>query len=191
MEQFKKTPETAINSLKKQLEEAGINTSNWGIGKAKTLEHLQKEIEDGETVLVTNKKGELLRKVEVCKADIYYISPKGEKFRLKEEKQVFKDGRKRQRNLDTAISEKIKPNENPKNAIIRGIQEELGISNKLSLEQKEDNEETVESPSYPDLASQYILHKFEVTLNDQQFKQDGYIEDRDDLKTYFTWIEIK
>jgi hypothetical protein len=180
-----------VETLKSQLESAGINTAEWGTGQAKTLAHLVKEIDGGETILVTNEVGELLRKVTVGGADIYYVSSEGKKYRLKEEKQIFKDGRERRRDLGQAVSEKMKPSEDPKEAMIRGIQEELGISGEIILEDMGTEEKTTTSPSYPGLKSQYINYKFRTTLNSDQFNPDGYIEEQTDKSTYFIWEEIE
>lgn len=191
MENFDKSKEVDINALQRQLEGAGINVSEWGKEQAKTLAHLQKEIESGETVLVTGEQGELLRRVVVGGADIFYVAPDGKKYRLKEDKQVFKDGRERKRDLGQAVSEKMKPDENPKDAMIRGIREELGIEGEISLTETGVDEQLLSSPSYPGLQSQYIRHTFEATLNDQQFKPDGYVEEQEDKNTYFIWEEIQ
>lgn len=77
MENFEKKEHFATDALKEQLAAAGIDTSSWGTGQAKTLAHLQKEIESGETILITGETGELLRRVVVGGADIYYQSPDG------------------------------------------------------------------------------------------------------------------
>jgi hypothetical protein len=74
--------------------------------------------------------------------------------------------------------------------MIRGIKEELGIEGDLSLREIGIEEETTDSPSYPGLKSHHIYHNFEVSLNDQQFNPDGYIEDQEDKTTYFIWEEI-
>jgi len=190
MENFEKTNEIAPNVLKQQLEGAGIDTSVWGTGQAKTLAHLQKEIESGETILIKGKEGELLRKVVVGGADVFYVSPEGKKYRLKEDRQVFKDGRERRRDLGQAVSEKMKPDENPNDAMIRGIQEELGIVGEIILTETGTDEQLLTSPSYPGLQSQYIRHKFEAILNQKQFKQNGYVEEQPDKSTYFIWEEI-
>lgn len=186
-----KKPSESIDSLRLKLEKSGIDTSQWGTGKAKTLEHLLKEIEEGETVLVTGEKGELLRKVIVARANIYYLDSKANKFRLKEERQVFKDGRERKRDLGITVSEKIKLNEDPKEAMIRGIQEEPGISGEIDLTEMGTDEETIESPSYPGLLSQYIRHNFETILNKEQFKPEGYLEEQDGISTYFIWEKVE
>ena len=183
--------EIAIENLRIQLENAGINTAEWGTGQAKTLAHLQKEISGGVTILVTGETGELLRKVIVGGADIYYTSPEGKKYRLKEEKQIFKDGRERRRDLGQAVSEKMKPGEEPKEAMARGIQEELGISGEIPLTEAGVDDQTITSPSYPGLKSQYINYRFKAVLNDMQFKPEGYIEEQSDKSTYFIWEEVQ
>lgn len=191
MENFEKKEQFVIEILKKQLANAGIDTSSWGTGQSKTLTHLQKEIESGETILIVGDKGELLRRVIIVCADIYYQSPDGKKYRLKEERQVFKDGRQRQRNLGTSVSEKIKLDENPKAAVIRGIQEELGISSGFALSETGKSASQVTSLSYPGLKSEYIRHNFLVTLTDEQFNPEGYVEEQSDKITYFVWEEVK
>lgn len=190
MENLEKSKESALNTLRQQLETAGIDVSEWGKGQAKTLAHLQKEIESGETVLVTGEQGELLRKVMVGGADIYYVSPGGKKYRLKEDRQVFKDGRERKRDLGQAVSEKMKPDEDLKDAMIRGVREELGIEGEISLTETGTDEQLLSSPSYPGLQSQYVRHRFEATLNDQQFQSEGYTEKQEDISTYFVWEEV-
>ncbi|MCL5733095.1 MAG: hypothetical protein M1334_00310 [Patescibacteria group bacterium] len=191
MKNFEKSDESSLYLLRRRLEDAGIDVSEWGKGQAKTLAHLQKEIESGETFLVARERGKLLRKVLVGAADIFYISPDGKKYRLKEDRQVFKDGRERKRDLGQAVSEKIKPDEDPKDAMIRGVREELGVEGYISLIETGVDEQQLSSYSYPGLQSQYIRHKFEATLNDRQFKSDGYIEEQQDKSTYFIWEEVK
>ncbi len=177
--------------LKTQLEEAGIDISLWGKGESKTFEHLQKEIEEGETNLVKNEQGELLRKVVVGIADIYFLTDEGKKLHLKEEKQVFRDGRSRVRDLGGSVFEKMKPDEDPEEAVCRGVQEELGLSGPVALVKKATQEQLVDSPSYPGLKSQYVRHIFETFINKEQFKPEGYVEEQKDKSTYFVWEEIE
>lgn len=190
MEDAENKEHLAAYALQKQLADAGIDVSAWGTGQAKTLAHLLKEIESGETILVVGESGELLRKVVVGGADIYYQSPTGEKYRLKEDRQVFNDGRTRRRDLGQAVSEKMKPGEEPQAAMIRGIQE-LGISGDIALVVDGVDEQKIDSPSYPGLKSQYIRHKFRATLSDDQFKPEGYVEKQADKSTYFVWEKVK
>lgn len=153
---FERKDNFVIDALEKQLGDAGINTSSWGSDQAKTLVHLQAEIESGETILITKESGELLRRVVVGSADVYYQSPDGKKFRLKEDRQVFKDGRERRRGMEQAVSEKMRLNENPRDAMIRGIQEELDISGEIALSKIDTDIKRATSPSYPGLESEYI-----------------------------------
>jgi len=191
MEKFESKENFTIDDLQRQLESAGIDTSKWGIGEAKTLAHLQEEIESGESVLISGETGELLRQVAVAVADVYYKSPDGKRYRLKEDRQIFKDGRERRRGLVQAVSEKIRPNESPKNAMIRGIREELGLGGEIKLIEAGTEEETLISPSYPGLPSKYVRHKFKIMLNDEQFNLEGYIEEQPDKSTYFVWEEAE
>ena len=182
--------EIAIDVLRQRLENAGISTTDWGKGTAKTLLHLVKEMEDGETFLEKSAAGQLLRYVVVAAADIYYDSPSGECYRLKEDRQIFKDGRERKRNLGRAVSEKIKLAEIPAEAVIRGIQEELGIAGAINWVEEGTTEETIDSPSYPGLTSRYVSHQFRVQLNDEQFKPEGYMESQANMTTYFLWEKL-
>lgn len=176
--------------LNTKLQSAGIDTSTWGTGSTKTLEHLAKEIADGETTLLVNENGELRRVVVVGTALVQYNSPDGKTYILREEKQVFKDGRERRRNMEQSVFEKMKPDENPEEAMVRGVQEELGITTPVHLTEVGTDEQNISSPSYPGLISQYIKHHFKTTLNDDQYKPEGYIEEQSDKSTFFVWKEI-
>jgi hypothetical protein len=72
MEKIQTGEKVTIEKLKIQLEEAGIDVTSWGTGKAKTLDNLLAEVKGGETVLETSDDGELLRVVVVGGADLYY-----------------------------------------------------------------------------------------------------------------------
>lgn len=177
----------SLEQLKEQLKKANIDIGQWGKGTAKTVEHLLKEIKEGETALTTSKRGELLREVMVATADIYYTSPEGRRFKLEEKEQIFNNGRKRKRKLAPSISEKIKVDERPNRAITRGIKEELDVTGEIKLQAIRVDEETIESPSYPGLLSHYVLHRFEAELSKEQVDPKGYTEKRDKLTTYFVW----
>ena len=180
----------AISSLRAQLEGAGISTSEWGKGEAKTLRHLVQELQEGECSLIADEQGALTRTVVVGGANVLYTSSEGQLFQLIEEKQVFNDGRERKRDLGSAVSEKMKPGEDPTQAMVRGIREELGISGDISISYEGHSEKTILSPSYPGLLSRYLNHKFTVTLQDSQFNPHGYVEVQSDKSTYFVWKEV-
>lgn len=170
------------------LEKHKIPYKDWGQGKAKTLEHLNKEINDGETIL-REEDGKLYRELFVTAATIRYRE-NGKTYQLVEEKQVFTDGRTRERKLANSLSEKIKPDEDPDTAIIRGIEEELGIQGHLNAVPRENNQSVEESPSFPGLLTRYNVNVYDVDISSDQYNPDGFQEEQTDKTTYFVWKEV-
>src|SRR3989338_6776847 len=74
----------------------GINVSLYGLGKAKTLDHLLREVESGEAELRKDETGRLPRVPRVAKGEVLYRTPAGG-LRLCEDRQVFTDCRERRR----------------------------------------------------------------------------------------------
>lgn len=172
-----------VADLKSKLSEYGIPLDEWGVGKAKTLRHLAQEVLAGETVLVESGR-EILRRVEFVHIEVTYDNGQS-KLRLVEEKQVFRDGRERRRNL-TGVSEKMLPGENPTSAAARALREEIGVyDSHLSYQSSET--ETISSPSYPGLKTEYLKHEAESVIDESDFQPEGYIEEQDDKTTYFVW----
>jgi hypothetical protein len=170
----------------------GVEVERWGTGKAKTIRHLIKELNSGETVFNEDDSSRLVRCLSVASAVIYYEDEDNEKlYKLKETKQEFKDGRVKVRENVSSVSEKMNPCENPTDAILRGISEELNIKNvnTISVINMGGTTETLYSESYPTLLSQYNMYKFLVYLNKDQFCIDGYKEEQEDKTTYFNWVE--
>lgn len=175
----------------KYLEFYAIEIHRWGINSAKTIQHLIKELNEEESVLCENDDGLLIRQLNVVTALIYFETSDGTQHILREENQVFGDGRMRQReNKDSSVSEKMKPNENPEDAIKRGIQEELNIQGELIVTKYETTTKTNYTDSYPTLLSQYNIHRYRVHLSKEQFNADGYIEKQQDKTTTFVWSKI-
>lgn len=170
------------------LASANVETSRWGAGVAKTMNHLVNEVASGECSLETDDAGVVFRQVEVLDVDVLYCRPDGQWLVLVEDKQVFTDGRERQRSLDFSLAEKLNAGEEVDTATIRAVAEELGVSDELEghydagAEQK-----TLESPSYPGLTTKYIIHKRVVVLPDGAFNPSGYVENQTDKSTYFSW----
>ena len=184
--------ETKSNNdkLKSQLEAYGVDTTVWGTGGYKTIDHLVKEIEDQEVILDFNEDGELTRISEVVAAMILCIHD-DKMYRLKEEKQVFIDGRERVRpSAGQSVFEKMKLGEKPDEAILRGIAEELSIAGEIILNYIEKVENIADSKSYPGLITKSTTHFFEVELTAEQFKSQGYIEEQADKITFFVWEQI-
>lgn len=174
--------------LIEKLRIAGVPFENWGTGKAKTVGHLLEEVNAGETVL-EERDGTLLRQVDVAMVDVFYHPEGGDSLYLREDRQVFNDGRERPRTLDSSLGEKRHPDETFEEAAERGVRTELGIP-------AEDLEFTPkgvttrgpeESPSYPGLQTLYTFHRSAVTLPEELYRPDGYVEVGGDKTTYFTW----
>lgn len=167
-----------------------IPFEKWGQGSAKTLQHLIKEVLAGETVLEESPEG-LARKLSITYIDIFFTDAAGKTWKLVEEKQIFKDGRERRRNLDGSIAEKLKAGEMPDQKMVdRAIQEELAIEGGVPTHPNGSREITEDSPSYPGLTMKATNYYFEGSLNQTQFRPEGYIEHQTDKDNYFVWKEI-
>lgn len=176
-----------LATLRELLTKHGIPVDDWGMGEAKTLTHLLKEIEEGETVLVEDELGLLYRLIQGVGVLVEYTAPTGQRFVLKEDRQVFADGRERRRQLGDSVGEKCKRNEDPTEAAARAVREELGCQTPVLLEQLETEQMEKVSQSYPGLLTQYRVCHFRAVLTTEQFNLDGYVETQEDLTTYFVW----
>lgn len=173
------------------LKSNNIPFHTWGTGVSKTLEHLLKEISEGEAELV-QKDGSLLRVAIGSTIRVYYRNSAVLLY-LKEEKQVFSDGREKRRELagDMSIGEKLKPGEIPAVGAWRSLAEELGITEKLPLIPRPDIiKGPVPSVSFPGLYTLYTIFAFEVFLPERWYKPGGYIEAQPDKINYFGWTEF-
>jgi hypothetical protein len=177
------TPYT-LDSLTTLLSANDADVSLYGTGEAKTLAHLLKEVNGGEVALEISD-GRLLRKAIVITVEVWFGQ-----FRLTEDRQVFTDGRVRNRKL-TALAEKATPGESYEDAARRGMTEELGFAEVLSLEFLEEKVSVKESPSYPGLASEYTVVCFKAEISSEQYRPEGYVENQPDKSTYFVWKNVK
>lgn len=160
MEGLNKTIENiSFKDIESQLVNARVDISTWDTGSAKTVEHLYNEVKDGESRLVNDIKNGLIKMTSVVGATIYYETPSGDKYRLKEEKQVFSDGRQRIRPSEgQSVFEKMQFDEDPTGAMRRGLQEELSIKDGARIVETETNIKVQESASYPGLLSEMTFH---------------------------------
>lgn len=170
-----------------------IPTETWGTGKAKTLEHLFNEVESGEASLL-EVDGVLMRRAEGSIVSVFYRNDP-DTFFLREDRQVFSDGRTRVRDLDTSVGEKLSPNENPLSGAWRALVEELGFSYEetvrlVFVSEKQRVKGPVPSDSYPGLQTLYIMYPFTVFLPKHLFKPEGYMEKQTDKATYFEWKKV-
>jgi hypothetical protein len=178
-----------INNLKIKLNKFSIPIDNWGTGKSKTINHLFDELSNNECELLEID-GSLVRIIEFVGVKIYYNS-KDERWFLKEDRQEFNDGRIRRRTMPSSVSEKMKFGEDPLNAAIRGIKEELGIDIKSTqISKRRDLFYNGGSLSYPGLQTKYKGHQYICELEPHQFDENGYVEVQKDKKTFFNWEKI-
>ncbi len=170
------------------LKKFNIPVDKYGTEKFKTVNHLFNEIKEGETVL-TEEGGKLVRRVNFVGARIIFKKD-GRWQHLYEEKQVFKDGRIRRRNLPYSMAEKFKLGEDPKKVLIRGFKEELNIELSMNQFNFYNRVEIEDNTDYPGIISYHTGYEFLVVLNESQFKEEGYIEKQTDKDVYFKWKTI-
>lgn len=171
-----------IGHLKQVLSDYDINTNDWGNGDSRTLKELYKEIVDDETELI-EVSGELIRTLTV----VGIIVTCG-KYRLKEDRQEFIDGRVRHRNLTVSCGEKLIKGETPKETGVRCLKEELGIEiYERDLTPHISHSTSDISSSYPGLKSIYHRNTFDYEMKPEYFKPEGYREFQENKTTYFVW----
>lgn len=143
---------------------SGIDVSGWGDGNSKTPGNLWQEYAAGESSFIDDPPARL---VEVAQLII-----RRDDAVLIEIEQEFTDGRRRARLVPP--SEKVKPGEDPRDAALRCLREELGLASEdVALgETWITTEDMAVSPSYPGLPTYYIFHTFEArvdSLPDEDF----------------------
>ncbi len=165
----------------------GIDATAWGQGPTKTVRHLLGEVLAGECRLAENDSS-LTRELHIVDVNVYRDGPRGERKRLIETKQVFSNGKIRERASDGrgSISEKIMRDEEPLAAAARALKEELHIEGHLAILPEGTAEENKESTSYPGLVSRYVKHRFSVVLPPESVREQ-YEEAQKDKTTYFNW----
>lgn len=184
--------EAISSNLRQLLLSYSVNLELWGKGEAKTFDHFLREVLEGEVNLL-EKAGELVRRVKGVSINVVYQDGRGNIYRLREEKQVFRDGRTkvRERNSERAVSEKIKQAESPENAAGRAIQEELGIEGDVALIKEDTLIEPIrDSISFPGLKTEHTVFQFMAVLDRNQFDPRGYKEEQPDKTTYFVWRKL-
>ncbi len=166
-----------------------VPVEEWGTRESKTLGHLLAELGSGESNLIESDTGELIRAEIGVGINVYYI--RGDTLlKLEEARQIFSDGRVRTRKLSTSIGEKVKPGEHPDEAALRTFQEELGISSVTLLNPTLEDRPPVISESFPGLVTKRRVHRYDVQMSDEDFREDGYIETQTDKTTFFVWEEV-
>lgn len=166
-----------------------IPVAQWGVGDAKTLQHLLEELNAGE-VSLQERQGMLVRTVAGSSLNVYYKDG-ATTLMLTEKEQIFTDGRHRKRNIETSIGEKMKRDETPGEAAWRAMREELNIEEQLPLiPRPKIIKGPIPSESFPGLYTLYTIHVYDVFLPKRHFKPEGYTEHQTDKTTVFVWREI-
>lgn len=174
-----------LQGLQQKLTEFDIDYSQWNRGEAKSVAHLLKEINTGETQLI-DIEGQLVRNITIVLVEVTYQGKI-----LIESKQMFHDGRSRKRGL-TQLSEKVALGEDVESASRRAINEELGIKSDVDVRRSskildQPEVQVLTSQSFPTLLTRYEKYFYQIELTEDQYNPDGYIEHQDDKDTYFEW----
>lgn len=171
------------SDLKKLLDEHQIDLSKG----TKTIANLFKEIKEEECTLELRGK-ELIRCVNVVSVRCF-TELDGHRLQLIEKNQVYKKtGKVVERHLGY-IGEKIKPGEKPETAAIRGIAEELQITDGVKVKAQETKVTEKKSQAYAGLNSVYSAHYFAFEINKDQYKET-YQEVQPEKTSNFEWIKI-
>ncbi len=185
------TPEDLAEFLRSR----GIDIGKWtGQQGTKTLDHFFREIHEGEAQLaeiIRDEAKSALRLIMVGGAHIYHCPANGTALFLREKYvENLSTGDKKDRKRSYAVGEKAKPGESHRDAMIRGIREELQIRTTFGIAEISRDVRTEISASFPDLNTRYDERRFNVVLNAEQFNQDGYIETRDGKRIVFAWEPV-
>ena len=175
--------------LSELLASHGIDPNLYGKGEAKTLANLLSELTGGESTLYVED-GKLVRRLQTLGIDVSYRDPvTGQLYRLREDRQEFRDGRVRRRDLFSSLGEKLKAGEEPATSIGRALEEELGVA---AFEQKggiRSRETKGISQSYPGLTTENTIHDAEVVLPQSEFRPE-YQEVQKEKTNYFVWQAV-
>ncbi len=174
------------------LKEHGISVDAWGQGPTKTIDHLVKEVEEGETEIVIEG-GNIVRVTSMVGVDVY-VEVGGDIFRLREDKQVFANGSERRRSLPTSLGEKTCAGEESADAVLRSLHEELGIPIEGLRKVRMLDRQIVEkiTQSYPGLRTRLIVDNAEVVIDARYFEPDGYVERQlGEKDVYFVWDRVE
>ncbi len=173
-----------VADMQNWLNANGIDTSLWGEGNAKSIDHLWDEWVSGEIVF---QERPLLRQVNV----VQVLIRRGKQLLLEAEQELG-DGQRRFRNQPP--SEKMKPGESYTDAAKRCLQEEIGIRTENIIfltETYEQIQRESDSLSYPGLRTRYTFHIIEMQVNglpEEEFWRDNQAFGSGDPIRRHLWI---
>ncbi len=175
---------SSVEDLKKILSLHQVDPSRW---KGIKVETLFNDLQNGECVLEL-KDSKLYRKIFIVSVYCFFTNRKGERFRLKEEKQILPNGEERMRGYDF-VSETLKRGETPLQTAERALAEELQISDPILIFQRApelDEDKIKESPTYVGIMSHYIVYYFKTEIPSRHFKPDlRPINDSSDARLFW------
>lgn len=177
----------SFDTLMEKLITGNISVEDYGVGNAKTVSHLLSEINEGEATVTIDEANNIYREVSVLWADVLCVCSDGRVYILKEDRQEFKDGRVKRRNLDSSIGEKLKPSEAPNDAVSRALREELSVEEIDRVYDVGYNERTFIPDTFPGIESTYKMHKYVTVIPEKEFKPEGYVEYQNDKTNYYVW----
>ncbi|MDO8579319.1 MAG: hypothetical protein Q7R72_00400 [bacterium] len=184
--------------LLNELLEHGVLLHTWGLGEAKTFEHLLLEIDNGEVSIRSNGNGKLVWESRAVAVRVT-CRIRGFLWLLVEGQQVFIDGRTRTRpwvkELNVSVIEKLHRNELPDEASAkRALNEELTIPKNEIIEFWNKHPVVrvgpLPSQSYPGLVCEFDMYRFEWEMNPRLWNPDGYVEIQTDKSTHFVWEKL-
>lgn len=166
----------------------GIDPTRWGVEGAKTAETLWAELAQGESQLQDDPPQRQVRVVNVMIRDGKRLLVEGE--------QEFGTNQSRYRGKPPA--EKLKPGEDPIEAAVRCLYEEMEVDPsrvQILSWTPEPEQILLDSPSYPGLTTLYLRYEVEASvegLPHQPFTtQETAHDDGDPVKTHqWLWLDL-
>lgn len=181
------------HSLRNLLRRHGVADYTWHRHpNAKTIADLLHEVELGESMMVVEM-GRLVRILYGIGPNIYYICPDGKRLRLVEARRVYANGHVETRSMSTSLGEKMPLGETAEQALVRALKEELGMNVTLTdlvYTQLGTVTSECQPASYPWLTTRYHIVRVDVTLNNAQYRPNGYTEVKGGRTTYFEWVDF-
>lgn len=172
--------------LERAMTIAKLPIHEYGTGVAKSIDHLLSEINEREAVITLDTRGNIHRNLRVLMLDVICQYGNGT-YLLKEDRQVFADGREKTRTLDSSLGEKLRQDESPITAVSRALQEELGITTPTQVKFIGEKTKTFIGDAFPGLETTYQMYHYTSIIPEDAFNPDGYVEVQPDKSSYFSW----
>lgn len=182
--------EITLDQLLNRLSDGKVPIGEYGKGNAKTINHLLAEVNEGEAVVTIDSHGAVYRELNVLCVDVLCELSNGNVYHLREDRQEFKDGRTKKRQIDSSIGEKLKPSESAEDAVQRALSEELGVNEYQSLYSAGYSERTFIPDAFPGIESTYKMHRYVSFIPETGFIPEGYVEYQADKTNYYVWERI-